>query len=126
PGVYNTGTFVSAFGNYDTWITFGVPDPKAGKDNQYSQINVAGNFTGQGSGGDLAITLRRYDSTQSTPLVDLEDFELLRIGGEEIEPSNVHLAERFTQNGRELLLDKRVRDIDPLATVAGSGTPEPY
>jgi len=119
PGVYNVGTFVSDFGNYDTWITFGVPQPQPGAGMEYSQINVAGNFTGDGVGGDLAITLRRYNSTQSTPIVDLADFELLRIGGTEIQPSNVHLASRFTQNGRELLLDKRVDVPVDAALVAG-------
>jgi len=125
PGTYNAGTFVADFGNYDSWITFGVPQPQPGEFNQYSQINVAGDFTGAGGfgPGDLAITLRRYDSTQSTPLVDLADFELLRIGGEEIAGSNVHLAQRFTQNGRELLLDKRLLVPVDNATVAGT-TPD--
>jgi hypothetical protein len=124
PGTYNTGTFVSAFGNYDTWITFGVAAPKPGAGNQYSQINVAGDFTGMGSGGDLAITLRRYNSTQSTPVVDLADLELLRIGGNEIEPSNVHLAQRFTQNGQELQLDERFGVPVDNTIVAGTADTE--
>ncbi len=122
PGTYNTNDFVSDFGNYDVWLTFGVPNPQPGEFNQYSQINVAEDFTGPGGvgPGELAITLRRYNSTRSTPLVDLEDFELLRIGGEEVAGSNVELVERFTQNGRELLLDKRL--LVPVDNTVVAGT----
>ncbi len=122
PGTYNPGVFESNNGNETLWVRFGENDPQPGAGNDYSQINVAGDFTGlNGTGpGVLAITLQRWESTQSTPLGNLAALELLKIGGDEDPLSNVYLAQRFTQNGHELLLDRRVRNADPTQVVAGT------
>ena len=122
PGTYNAGTFESNNGNETLWIRFGQDDPLPGEGEDYSQINVAGDFTGLGGVGPgvLGITLERWNSTQSTPLGDLTDLELLRIGGTENPDSNVYLARRFTQNGHELLLDKRINVPVDNTVVAGT------
>ena len=123
PGAYNTLDFASNDSAYLMSVRFGQANPLPGDGNDYSQINVRRDFTGTPiltDPGVLGIVLERHESTQATPLVDLEDFELLRIGGTEIAGSNVYLAERFTQNGRELLLDRRVRDVVDGATVVGA------
>lgn len=122
PGTYNPNSFESNNGQETLWVGFGQADPQPGAGNDYSQINVAGDFGGlNGVGpGVLGITLERWNSVQATPLGNLEALELLNIGGTENAGSNVYLAERFTQHGHELLLDRRVRDIDPTTVVAGT------
>jgi autotransporter-associated beta strand protein len=122
PGTYNPNSMESNNGNETLWIKFGQANPQPGAGNDYSQINVAGDFGGlNGNGpGVLAITLQRWQSTQSTPLGNLAALELLRIGGTENPGSNVYLAERFTQYGHELLLDKRVNVAVDNTVVAGT------
>ncbi len=127
PGVYNPNDFWSNGGNNTMWVRFGEQNPEPGEGNDYSQINVADNFAGAGGVGPgvLAITLERWESSQSTPLGNIADIELLKIGGTENAGSNVYLAERFTQNGHELLLDRRIRAIDPNETVVGTAVMNP-
>jgi autotransporter-associated beta strand protein len=121
PGVYNPDDFETSGGQNNMWITFGQPNPIPGAGNDYSQINVADDFSGVGGGpGVLGITLERWNSTQSTPLGNLAALELLKIGGTEEADSVIYLAERFTQNGQELLLDRRTRQIDVTRDVAGT------
>src|SRR5690606_7881001 len=124
PGIYNPGVFASDSGNETLWITFGEVNPQPGVGKQYSQINVRSRFTGDAETdpGVLAITLKSWpdDANRSASLVDLDKIELLKIGGTEVAGSDVHLAERFTQNGHELLLDPRVRTLDAGAMVAGT------
>lgn len=122
PGTYNPNSMESNGGNETLWIKFGQAHPQPGAGNDYSQINVAGNFGGlNGAGpGVLAITLERWASSQSTPLGNIADLELLRIGGTENVGTNVYLAKRFTQNGHELLLDKRTNVAVDNTVVAGT------
>ncbi len=122
PGVYNPNDFETNNGNNKMWITFGQANPIPGENNDYSQINVADDLTGLGGSGPgvLGITLERWNSTQSTPLGNLAALELLKIGGTEATGTNIYLAERFTQNGHELLIDRRVRQIDATLDVVGT------
>ncbi|HEV7275447.1 MAG TPA: hypothetical protein VGN80_04100 [Devosiaceae bacterium] len=112
PGTYNVGTFNSNNGNNPMSIRFGQADPLPGLGEDYSQINVREDFN-----GTLWVKLERYESDQSTPLGNIAAIELVRIGGEE--NGTIRLAERFVQNGRELLLDRRIREADSTAMVAG-------
>jgi len=122
PGVYNPNDFETNNGNNKMWITFGQPNPIPGENNDYSQINVADDLTGLGGSGPgvLGITLERWNSTQSTPLGNLAALELLKIGGTEEAGTNIYLAQRFTQNGHELLLDRRTRQINASLDVVGT------
>lgn len=121
PGVYNPDDFETSGGQNNMWITFGQPNPIPGAGNDYSQINVADDLSGVGGGpGVLGITLERWNSTQSTPLGNLAALELLKIGGTEEAGTNIYLAQRFTQNGHELLLDRRTRQINASLDVVGT------
>lgn len=81
----------------------------------YDQTNIGGDAT-----GDLAVTLARYGSTRGDALGDLSEIELIRIGGTDAD-ANIYSAERFTQNGHEILLTRSVRAADSVATVEGTG-----
>ncbi|MCI5076512.1 MAG: hypothetical protein MRY80_15880 [Oricola sp.] len=80
-------------------IEFGVTDPVAGVN--YDQTNVGGDVSGV-----LTVTLANWNSDRGTELGDIGDIELIRIGG--AEDNNFVQANRLTQNGREVLLDRRV------------------
>jgi autotransporter-associated beta strand protein len=112
PGTFNIGSLDANDASNPMWIRFGKADPLPGMGNDYSQINVQGDFS-----GTLKVSLERYDSDQSTPLGNLDPIELIRIGGDE--NGSIVLAKRFVQNGHELLLDRKVRPVDPAALVVG-------
>jgi fibronectin-binding autotransporter adhesin len=129
PGAINTADFRSNNASNPISIRFGQANPEPGIGNDYAQINVRNDFTGVdgptfADPGILGIVLERWQSDQSSELVDLEDFELLRIGGSENAGSDVYLAQRFVQNGRELQIDRRVREADAGANVVGTIGPE--
>ncbi|SFZ83437.1 autotransporter-associated beta strand repeat-containing protein [Devosia enhydra] len=126
PGAYNTTNFASNDSAYLMSVRFGEANPLPGDGNDYAQINVRNAFTGLGGvgPGTLGIVLERHESDQSTPLGNLAAIELLRIGGSEAPSSDIYLAQRFVQNGRELLLDRRLRDADAGASVVGTVGPE--
>ena len=93
--VYGQGSYVAAY--------------------DYDQTNVGGDATGA-----LAVTLARYDSTRGDALGNLDEIELIRIGGTDAN-ADIYRAERFTQNGREIILTRTVRTADAVATVEGTG-----
>lgn len=96
-------------------MEFGVANPVAGV--TYDQFSVGGNAT-----GILPVRLASWNSTRSTELGNIEDIELIRVGGDE--DHNFTLANRLTQNGHELLLDRRVRQADAGQIVAPSAQNE--
>lgn len=129
PGAINTDDFRSNNASNPISIRFGQANPEPGLGNDYAQINVRNDFTGvdaptYADPGILGIVLERWESDQSAELVDLEDFELLRIGGIENVGSDVYLAQRFVQNGRELQIDRRVRQAEGSQFVVGTVGPE--
>ena len=81
----------------------------------YDQTNIGGDATGA-----LAVTLARYGSTRGDALGDLSQIELIRIGGSDAD-ADIYRAERFTQNGHEIVLTRSVRTADAVTTVEGTG-----
>ncbi|RST87846.1 hypothetical protein EJC49_03735, partial [Aquibium carbonis] len=81
----------------------------------YDQTNVGGDAT-----GDLAVMLARDNSTRGDALGNLDEIELIRIGGSDAD-ANIYRAARFTQNGHEIVLTRSVRDADPTAIVPETG-----
>lgn len=81
----------------------------------YDQTNIGGDAT-----GSLAVSLARYDSDRGDALGDLSEIELIRIGGSDA-AADIYRAERFTQNGHEIVLTRTVRTADAVATVEGTG-----
>lgn len=81
----------------------------------YDQTNIGGDATGA-----LAVTLARHNSARGDALGDLSTIELIRIGGSDAN-ADVYRAERFTQNGHEIVITRSVRTASASATVEGTG-----
>lgn len=89
-------------------VTFGLTDPQAGVD--YDQLSVGGDANEQ-----LVIDLQRLNPNRGTELGNIGAMELIRIGGNNA--TAFRLADRFTQNGHEVMLEKRMRGADSAAMV---------
>ena len=89
-------------------VTFGLTDPQAGVD--YDQLSVGGDANEQ-----LVIDLQRLNPDRGTELGNIGAMELIRIGGNNA--TAFRLADRFTQNGHEVMLEKRMRGADSAAMV---------
>ena len=89
-------------------VTFGLTDPQAGVD--YDQLSVGGDANEQ-----LIIDLQRLNPDRGTELGNIGAMELIRIGGNNA--TAFRLADRFTQNGHEVMLEKRMRGADSAAMV---------
>lgn len=81
----------------------------------YDQVNIGGS-----ANGSLAVTLARHDSTRGDTLGNLDEIELIRIGGSDA-GADIFRSERFTQNGHEIILTRSVRSADAIAEVVGTG-----
>ncbi|MET4634380.1 fibronectin-binding autotransporter adhesin [Kaistia defluvii] len=117
PGVIDIGGNLNAdsFAASKFEVVFGSLAPQAGVD--YDQVNVAGDLT-----GTLPVTLAGYGVSRSAALGKIEDIELLRVGGN-VEGEVVQ-ANRYTQNGHEVVLDTRTRLASAEALVSGTGATE--
>lgn len=100
PGVVSVQANLNNAGYADSLfeVRFGEAFPVEGTD--YDQLNVGGDIS-----GSLPVTLANYDSDRGTELGNIGAIELIRVGGAESE--NFTLTERFTQNGHEVVLDRR-------------------
>ena len=117
PGVIDVGGNLNAddFAASKFEIVFGSTAPQAGVN--YDQANIGGDLT-----GTLPVTLAGYGSTRSTALGKIDDIELIRVGGN-VEGAVVQ-ANRYTQNGHEVVLDARSRLASAEALVRGTGATE--
>ena len=117
PGVIDVGGNLNAddFAASKFEIVFGSSTPQAGVN--YDQANIAGNLT-----GTLPVTLAGYGVSRSAALGKIDDIELIRVGGE-VEGAVIQ-ANRYTQNGHEVVLDTRTRLASAEALVSGTGATE--